>query len=166
MSFTPHPPTKKSDVVPSQPTPASAEWRQLCDRIGLLGHSRSRLELKVHWTSSRKIGPLPLPKLALLYALPAVIHRAICLKYQNNLKTVKHRLTSSVCISQLLADYSSISVVPGVITHSPPLVIDAHFHSPLILVGAIHQTNITICTVACCNYYLENIANIAVWNGC
>ena len=56
--------------------------------------------------------------------------------------------TSSVCISQLLADHSSISVVPGVITHCPPLVIDAHLHSTLILIGASHQTNITISTVA------------------
>ena len=62
-------------------------------------------------------------------------------------------LTSSVCISQLLADYSSISVVPGVITHRPPLVIDAHLHSTLILIGASHQTNITICAVASCIHY-------------
>ena len=48
--------------TPSHPTPASAEWRQLCDRIGLLGHSSSWVELEVHWTSSRKIGPLPAPK--------------------------------------------------------------------------------------------------------
>ena len=57
-------------------------------------------------------------------------------------------LTSSVSITQLLADNSSISVVPGVITHCPPLVIDAHFHSTLILIGASHQTNISISTVA------------------
>ena len=56
--------------IPSHPTPASAEWRQLCDRIGLLEHSSSWLELEVHWTSSRNIGPLPAPKWALLYALP------------------------------------------------------------------------------------------------
>ena len=55
-------------------------------------------------------------------------------------------LTSSECISQLLADHSSISVVPQVITHCPPLVIDAHLHSTLILIGASHQTNITIGT--------------------
>ena len=34
--------------TPSQPTPASAEWRQLCDSIGLLGHSSSLLALEVH----------------------------------------------------------------------------------------------------------------------
>ena len=56
--------------------------------------------------------------------------------------------TSSVCISQLPADHSSISVVPGVITHCPPLVIDAHLHSTLILIGASYQTNITIGAVA------------------
>ena len=56
--------------TPSQPTPASAEWRQLCDEMGLLGHSNSWLEVEVQWTSSRKIGPLPVPKYALLYALP------------------------------------------------------------------------------------------------
>ena len=56
--------------LPSQPTPASAVWRQLWDRIGLLEHSSSWLELELHWTSSRKIGPLPAPKWASLYALP------------------------------------------------------------------------------------------------
>ena len=61
---------------------------------------------------------------------------------------MESRLTSSICISQLLADYSSISVVPVVITHCPPLVIDAHLHSTFILTGASHQTNISICTVA------------------
>ena len=58
--------------IPSHPTPASAEWRQLCDRIGLLGHSSSWLELEVHRTSSRKIGPLPMPKWALLYTFPSI----------------------------------------------------------------------------------------------
>ena len=58
--------------IPSQPTPASAEWMQLWERIGLLGHPSSWLEVEVHWTSSRKIGPLPIPKWALLYALPPV----------------------------------------------------------------------------------------------
>ena len=57
-------------------------------------------------------------------------------------------LTSSVCISQLSADNSSISAVPAVITHCPPLVIDAHLHSTLILIGASHQTNITISAIA------------------
>ena len=56
--------------LPSHPTPASAEWRQSWDRIGLLEHSSSWLGFKLHWTSSRKIGPLPVPKWALLYALP------------------------------------------------------------------------------------------------
>ena len=60
----------------------------------------------------------------------------------------KKVLTSSECISQLLANYSSISAVPEVITHCPPLVVDAHLHSTLILIGASHQTNVTICTDA------------------
>ena len=57
-------------------------------------------------------------------------------------------LTSSVCISQLLADHSSIGAVPVVITHCPPLVIDAHLHSTLILIGTSYQTDISIGTVA------------------
>ena len=61
---------------------------------------------------------------------------------------MRDNLTSSVCISQLLADHSSISAVPGVITHCPPLVIDTHLHSTLILIGTSHKTNITISTVA------------------
>ena len=63
--------------LPLQFTPASSEWRQLCDRIGLLTHSRSWLALVVHWTSSRKIGPLPAPKWALLYAVPPVVCKTI-----------------------------------------------------------------------------------------
>ena len=57
-------------------------------------------------------------------------------------------LTSSICISQLLADHCSISVVPVIITHCSPLVIDAHLHSTFILIGASHQTNISIGAVA------------------
>ena len=59
-------------ILPSHPTPATAKWGQFRDKIGLLGHSSSWLVLEMHWTSSRKIGPLPAPKWALLYALPSV----------------------------------------------------------------------------------------------
>ena len=51
-----------TETLPSQPTPASSEWRQLCDNIGRLEHSKILLEPEVHWTSSRRIGPLPTPK--------------------------------------------------------------------------------------------------------
>ena len=61
----------------------------------------------------------------------------------------KQKLTSSVCIAQLPAHYSSIRSTPVVVTHCPPLVIDAHLHSTLILIGTSHQMNITINTVAC-----------------
>ena len=60
----------------------------------------------------------------------------------------KDELTSSIGITQLFTDHSSISIVPVVITHCPPPVIDAHLHSTLILIGATHQTNISICTVS------------------
>ena len=56
--------------VPSQPTPASSECWQLWVKIGLLEHSNSWLELELHWTSSRKIGPVPAPNRALLYPIP------------------------------------------------------------------------------------------------
>ena len=59
-----------------------------------------------------------------------------------------HNLTSSVCISQLLADHSGISAVPEMITNCSPLVIDAYFDSTLILIGTSHQTNISIGTVS------------------
>ena len=58
------------------------------------------------------------------------------------------KLTSSVSITQLPADHSSITAVPEVITHCPPLIIDAHLHSTLVLTGASHQMNISISTVA------------------
>ena len=57
-------------IIPSHPTPASSACWQLWFKIGLLEHSSSWLELEVHWTSSRKIGPVPEPKCALLYAMP------------------------------------------------------------------------------------------------
>ena len=64
-------------------------------------------------------------------------------------------LTSGIRISQLLADHCSISGVPAIITHCPPLVIDAHLYSTLVLIGASHQTNIAISTVATGNYCRE-----------
>ena len=62
----------------------------------------------------------------------------------NSFKSAIYILTSSVWISQLLTDHSSISSIPEVTTHCPPLVIDAHLHSTLILIGASHQTNVSI----------------------
>ena len=59
-------------------------------------------------------------------------------------------LTSSVSISQLPADHSSISSAPKIITHCPPLVVDAHFHSTLVLIRTSHQTDITIGTCDIC----------------
>ena len=35
-------------IIPSHPTPASSEWRQLWVRIGLLEHSSSWLEVVLH----------------------------------------------------------------------------------------------------------------------
>ena len=61
--------------IPSQPTPASAECWQLCVRIGLLEHSSNWLALEVHWTSSRKMEPVPAPKWARLYATPAACRK-------------------------------------------------------------------------------------------
>ena len=75
------------------------------------------------------------------------IYINIELKTEHSQQSHIYVLTSSVCISKLLADHSSISTVPEVITHCPPLAIDAHLHSTLILIGASHQTNVTICTV-------------------
>ena len=134
-------------TLPSHPTPASSECWQLCVRIGLLGHSSNWLALEVHWTSSRKMGPVPVPKKALLKALPAAletVHKVISNIHCCGIL----KLTSNVSISKLPADHSSISSVPAVITHCPPLVIDTHLHSALILTGASHQTYITICAVA------------------
>ena len=71
--------------------------------------------------------------------------------------TLNNTLASSVCVFQLLADHSCISVVPEVITHCSPLVIDAHLHSTLILIGASHQTNVTISTVATCTNCKQSI---------
>ena len=132
--------------TPSQLAPASLWWKhcKVCDRIGLLEHSSSRLDFEVHWTLLRKIGPLPVPKKASLCALPSGHKSVIVCTYMcGYILTCK--LTS---ISQLSTNYSSISVVPVVITHCSPLVIDAHLHSTLILIGASHQTNISIGTVA------------------
>ena len=78
---------------------------------------------------------------------------------------IHRKLTSSVCISQLLAHHSSISAVPVVITHCPPLVLDAHLHSTHILIGASHQTNISICTVATGVDYIYSW-DIVEWTKC
>ena len=141
--------------VPSHPTPASAECWQLWVRIGLLEHSSNWLALEVQWTSSRKMAPVPAPNWALLYASPAEEDKFVLL-WTGFGTYYKHKRTSSVSISHLFTDHSSISNVPAVITHCPPLVIDAHLHSALILIGTSHQTNITICTVTSCYYCGKN----------
>ena len=65
-----------------------------------------------------------------------------------NANTWKKKLTSAVTITKLPADHSSIIAIPVVITHCPPLVIDTHFHSTLILIETSQQTNVSISTVA------------------
>ena len=74
------------------------------------------------------------------------VHKVIAGEIINHIYIYENKLLTS--ISQLLADHCSISVAPQVITHCPPLVIDAHLHSTLILIGPSHQTNISISTVA------------------
>ena len=56
-------------------------------------------------------------------------------------------LTSCVGVTQLFAHSGSISAVPGAVTHSSPLVINAHLHSSLILSGSSHQSDCSICAV-------------------
>ena len=73
-------------------------------------------------------------------------------------------LTSSVCISKLSADNSCIITIPGVITHCSPLIIDAHLHSTLILIGSFHQTNISISTITTGNYYKDIIIQTCLRN--
>ena len=70
-------------------------------------------------------------------------------------------LTSCVGISQLFAHSGSISAVPGAVTHSSPLVINAHLHSSLILSGPFHQSNCSICAVIVrCVNCIEHYTNI------
>ena len=70
---------QRNTYIPSHPTPASSWWSQLCVKIGLLGHSNNWLALEVQATSSRKMGPVPTPKKALLYGVPPD-HRKLKLK--------------------------------------------------------------------------------------
>ena len=79
----------------------------------------------------------------------------LCTQYSSRWKLSTHIYEIPTSISQLLADHGSISVVPEVITHCSPLVIDAHLHSTLILIGASHQTNISIGTVTTKNHCSE-----------
>ena len=65
----------------------------------------------------------------------------------------KSALTSSGCITQLPANYSGINTAPTIMTNSSPLIIDAHLHSTLILIGASHQTNIAISTESTAIHY-------------
>ena len=77
--------------IPSHPTPASVECWQLCVRIGLLEHSSNWLALEVHWTSSKKMGPVPAPKWAKLYATPAA-ERYMKIRLALHYKTFKNAL--------------------------------------------------------------------------
>ena len=56
-----------------------------------------------------------------------------------------HILTTDV--AQLIADYTSISIVPSVVTHCAPVAMETHLHSTLVLSFSVHQTNGSICTV-------------------
>ena len=94
------------------------------------------------------MGPVPAPKKALLYAIPPVTQKEADNLNKNFFHQSTFVLTSSSCITQLLTDHSGINSAPTIITHCPPLVVDAYFHSTFILIGASHQTNITISTVS------------------
>lgn len=50
-------------------TEASSVWTQLCIPIPLLGQSVSLSSVPVHATSSSKMGPVPAPNRAKLYAI-------------------------------------------------------------------------------------------------
>ena len=54
-------------------------------------------------------------------------------------------LTTS--IAQLIADDTSIPIVPSVVTHCAPVAMETHLHSTLVLVISVCQTNFSICTV-------------------
>ena len=92
------------------------------------------------------MGPVPAPNLALLNGIPPVSQKSRKFKRKLIFFQTLFALTSSGCITQLLADHTGINTVPAIMTHCPPLVIDAHLHSTLILIGTSNQTNITIST--------------------
>ena len=60
--------------------------------------------------------------------------------------------------SKLYTSNCSIRSSPWVITHCPPLVVIAHFHSSLQLIGSTHHTNISSCAVG--------TIHLCQWNKC
>ena len=82
-----------------------------------------------------------------LHLIMSLILASICSFYN-----IYGRLTSSICISQLPADHSSIRTTPKIITHCSPGIVNAHLHPPLILGSISYQLKITICAVATWNY--------------
>jgi len=61
--------------------------------------------------------------------------------------TERHRtLTASICISQLFANDGCIRVVPWIVAHCPPGIVDAHLNPTFIQSGTPNQSNVTICT--------------------
>lgn len=51
-------------LMGSHLTPASSEWTQLCDPIGLAGQFARRVSVPTQLTLSRKIRPVPMPNRA------------------------------------------------------------------------------------------------------
>ena len=90
------------------------------------------------------MGPVPEPKKELLYGIPPDHRKSSNFKRHSCSYWTVFALTSSGCITKLLADHTGINTAPTIITHSPPLVIDAQLNSTFILVGASHKTDITI----------------------
>ena len=54
------------------------------------------------------------------------------------------KVLTSIGQFQLSADYTCITVVPGVITHSSPGIVEAHLHSSLCWYVSIHKPNFSV----------------------
>ena len=54
--------------------------------------------------------------------------------------------------SKLSADNYCISYIPGVITHCPPLSLQAHLHSTLKIGPSFYQSNVSVVTNFSCRY--------------
>ena len=154
-----------------QITPASSPWKQSWKRTPMWVQSSRCVSFPLQPTSSKKIGPTPGTKISI------IVHRIECYcvcrlhnKFEvtseqghlllNKYKDISNRLSWYIvhaCGSltfwgetKLSADNTRISKIPKVITHCPPLSLEAHLHSTFKIAPSSHQPNISVVTSSNC----------------
>ena len=125
--------------APLQITPASSLCWQLLWSVPEFSmvHFVSLVSLLVHWTLDKWMDPLPSPKYAPLVGIPIGYNIAILF---DGIRSCCD--TSNITVSQLSAHCGSIIAVPVIVTHCPPIAMQADFHTSTFSVGTTDKSNV------------------------